>query len=249
MSFNDEDFINLLEYYRNQDNFHKKSKIPFDNLDNISKSGDDNHFIENRDIFMFNFDNLCFNANLRNNGKPINKSLPATCDALCFDDKKCILYFFEFKNLPLNSIDYKYELKSIIETLESEYNIDKQIILGLNRIYGRFEDEIICKLKTKTNDSLFFSLPLIYRKYCEKFDLDFNKYSKDFILWLLNSENKFIFVFADNDNISPLSHHISFDIKLKDKLKHFESVSNIKTMVVTKKDFENNFLHNISDNS
>ena len=159
------------------------------------------------------------------------------------------MYFFEFKNLPLNSIDYKYELKSIIETLESEYNIDKQIILGLNRIYGRFEDEIICKLKTKTNDSLFFSLPLIYRKYCEKFDLDFNKYSKDFILWLLNSEKKFIFVFADNDNISPLSHHISFDIKLKDKLKHFESVSNIKTMVVTKKDFENNFLHNISDNS
>lgn len=48
MSFNDEDFINLLEYYRNQDNFHKKSKIPFDNLDNISKSGDDNHFIESR---------------------------------------------------------------------------------------------------------------------------------------------------------------------------------------------------------
>lgn len=35
MSFNDEDFINLLEYYRNQDNFHEKSKIPFDNLDNI----------------------------------------------------------------------------------------------------------------------------------------------------------------------------------------------------------------------
>ena len=32
MSFNDEDFINLLEYYCNQDNFHKKSKIPFDNL-------------------------------------------------------------------------------------------------------------------------------------------------------------------------------------------------------------------------
>ena len=92
------------------------------------------------------------------------------------------MYFFEFKNLPLNSIDYKYELKSIIETLESEYNIDKQIILGLNRIYGRFEDEIICKLKTKTNFSLFFSLPLIYRKYCKKFDLDFNQYSKDFMV-------------------------------------------------------------------
>ena len=130
---------------------------------------------------MFNFDNLCFNANLRANGKPINKSLPATCDALCFDDEKSILYFFEFKNLPLNSVDYKHELKNIIESLESEYNIDKQIIKRLNKIYGRFEDEIICKLKTKTNDSIFFSLPLIYRNYCEKFNLDFNQYYNDFI--------------------------------------------------------------------
>ena len=119
----------------------------------------------------------------------------------------------------------------------------------MNKIYGRFEDEIICKLKTKTNDSLFFSLPLIYRKYCEKFELDFNRYYNDFILWVLNSEKKFIFVFADNINISPLNHHISFDIKLKDKLKHFESVSNIKTIVVTKKNFENYILYNTVDNS
>lgn len=171
---------------------------------------------------MFNFDNLCFNANLWANRKPINKSLPATCDALCFDDEKSILYFFEFNNLPLNSIDYKNELKSIIESLESEYNVDKQIMRGLNKIYGRFEDEIICKLKIKTNDSLFFSLLLIYRNYCEKFELDFNQCPNDFILWLLNSNKRFIFVFADNDDISPLNHHISFDIKLKDKLRHWK---------------------------
>lgn len=45
MSFNDKDFINLLDFYRNRENFHEKSKIPYDNLDNISKSDNDNHFI------------------------------------------------------------------------------------------------------------------------------------------------------------------------------------------------------------
>lgn len=238
MSFNDEDFIRLLEYYKNQNNFHIKSKIPYDTVGNISKSGSDLPFIENSNFYMFDFDNLSYNANLRDNGKP-KRNLPASCDGLYFDKENKTVYFFEFKNLPLKSIDYKHELKSIINELKSGYGISNNIIEKLNEIYSRFEDEIICKLKIKTNDSLFFCLPIIYESYCEKNGLNFNQCQNDFMLWILNSNKKFIFVFADNTEISPSNTHFSFDIRLRDKLKHFENIARIKTIIVNKTHFEN----------
>ena len=109
--------------------------------------------------------------------------------------------------------------------------------------------EIICKLKSKTNESLFFCLPLIYETYCNKVELDFNQCQNDFMLWLLNYKKTFIFVFAENDNISPLNNHISFDVKLKDKLKHFDNIVNIHTIITTKNAFEKNILYKIFDNS
>lgn len=124
-----------------------------------------------------------------------------------------------------------------------------KLIEKLNDIHGRFEDEIICKLKSKTNESLFFCLPLIYESYCKKLGLNFNQFQNDFILWLLNYKKTFIFVFAENDNISPLNKHISFDVKLKDKLKHFDNISNIRTIITTKNAFENDILYKIFDNS
>ena len=246
MSFNDKDFINLLDFYRNQENFHEKSKIPYDNLDNISKSDNENHFIERDDVYMFNFDNLCYNANLSNRRKT-KRNLPASMDALYFNEELRKLCFLEFKNLPLKSIDYKNELKMIIDSLKSDYDIDMKIIEKLNDVYVRFEDEIICKLKNKTNESLFFCLPLIYETYCKKSELDFNQCKNDFILWLLNYKKTFIFVFAENDNISPLNKHISFDVKLKDKLKHFDNISNINTIITTKNAFEKDILYKTSD--
>ncbi len=230
------------------DNFHEKAKITYDNLDNISKSENNNHFIENNEIFMYNFDNICFNANLRENGKP-KRNLPASTDAIYFNEEKSTLYFLEFKNLPLKSTDYKKELETIINLLKSNYNIDEYIINSLDNIYKRFEDEIICKLKNKTNESLFFSLPLIYETYCEKLGMDYNQSQNDFILWLLNLNKKFIFVFAENNEISPSNRHFSFEVRLKDKIKYFDNLPNIQTTITTKNNFENNFIHKHFDNS
>ena len=96
---------------------------------------------------------------------------------------------------------------------------------------------------------MFFCLPLIYETYCNKVELDFNQCQNDFMLWLLNHKKRFIFVFAENDNISPLNNHISFDVKLKDKLKHFDNIVNIHTIITTKNAFDKNILYKIFDNS
>ena len=75
MPFTDEDFINILEYCKNMDNFNEDSKICYDNIVNVSDS-----LIKDSRFYLFNFDNICENIFTKPNGKVGN--LPASTDGL-----------------------------------------------------------------------------------------------------------------------------------------------------------------------
>ena len=114
----------------------------------------------------------------------------------------------------------------------------------LDNIYSHYEDERICKLKLKTTESLFFVMPKLFEYYKEN-NPEFNKTHEDFIDWLLKSNKRFILVFANNNsNIS--NNHFSFEKKLENNYKHFENVANIKTSIITKENFEINFINNLN---
>ena len=98
MSFTDEDFINLLDYCKDLSNFHENAQVSYDNIVNVSDS-----LIEDSRFWLFNFDNICKNLNIKANGKV--KPLPASTDGLMFfiGVKNNTIYFIEFKDAPLTS--------------------------------------------------------------------------------------------------------------------------------------------------
>lgn len=246
MSFTDEDFIKILDYCKDLSNFHNNAQVSYDNIINVSDS-----LIEDSRFWLFNFDNICKNLNINANGK-VN-SLPASTDGLEFiiGAENNTIYFIEFKNTPLKSVDYKKKLKSIKKQLRNHcyYQqdfcpISSSQLKTLDNIYSHYDDERICKLKLKTTESLFFVIPKLFEHYKENHP-DFDKTHEEFIDWLLKSKKRFILVFANNSsNIS--NDHFSFENKLKDKYKHFEHFANIKTSIVTKENFEMNFIDKLN---
>ena len=148
----------------------------------------------------------------------------------------------------MNSIDYKNELKSIKKTMEKHCYcqqdscpITSHALNSLENIYSHFEDERICQLKIKTTESMFFVMPKLFEFYKENHP-DFDRTHEEFITWLLQSNKRFILVFADNDyNIT--NKNFSFKNRLKDKYNHFRNVANIKISIVEKNVFENDFMH------
>lgn len=246
MSFTDEDFIKILNYCKNLSNFHENAQVAYDNIFNVSDS-----LIEDSRFWLFNFDNICKNLNIKENGKV--KPLPASTDGLEFiiGAENNTIYFIEFKDMPLKSVNYKNKLKSIKEQLRNHcyYQqdfcpINTSKLKTLNNIHSYYEDERICKLKLKTTESLFFIMPKLF-EYYKKNHPEFNKTHEEFIDWLLKSNKRFILVFANNGtNIS--NNHFSFEKKLKDNYKHFEHVANIKTSIITKENFEIKFMDKLN---
>lgn len=244
MAFTDEDFINILEYCKDMDNFNENSKICYDNIINVSDS-----LIEDSRFYLFNFDHICENIFTKSNGKP--GPHPASTDGLDYiiGSKNNTLFFIEFKNFPVKSVDYKKQLKSIKKSLDEEHCYCQQdfcpitlhSLNSLNNIYENFEDERICQLKIKTTESLFFVMPKLF-EYYKKNNPNFEKTLEEFVTWLLKSNKHFIVVFADNNDNIP-NRQFSFKNRLENKYKHFRNVANIKTSIVEKTEFENNFMY------
>ena len=242
MSFTDEDFIKILDYCKDLSNFHENAQVAYDNIINVSDS-----LIEDSKFWLFNFDNICKNLNIKSNGKI--KPLPASADRLEFiiGAKNNTTYFIEFKDAPLQSVDYKRKLKSIKEQLRNHCYYQQDFcpittshLKTLDNTYSHYEDERICKLKLKTTESLFFIMPELFKHYKENHP-EFNKTHEEFIDWLLKSNKRFILVFANNSS-SISNDHFSFEKRLKTNYKHFEHVANIKTSIITRENFEMNFI-------
>lgn len=245
MSFTDDDFIEILNYCKDLNNFHENAKCSYDNIVNVSDS-----LIEDSRFWLFNFDNICENIYTKSNGRRNN--LPASTDGLYFViGSENTLYFIEFKDVPLHSTDYKKELKSIKNSLNKYHcyyqqdfcPINSYALKSLDTIKSYYEDERICKLKLKTTESLFFILPKLFEHYKNNHP-HFNKTYEEFISWLLKSNKRFILVFANDDPNIP-NDHFSFENKLKNNYKHFEKVGRIKTSIIQKKDFEDKFLNKL----
>ena len=246
MSFTDEDFIKILDYCKDLSNFHENAQVAYDNIINVSDS-----LIEDSKFWLFNFDNICKNLNIKSNGKI--KPLPASADGLEFiiGAKNNTIYFIEFKDAPLQSVDYKRKLKSIKEQLRNHCYYQQDFcpittshLKTLDNTYSHYEDERICKLKLKTTESLFFIMPELFKHYKENHP-EFNKTHEEFIDWLLKSNKRFILVFANNSS-SISNDHFSFEKRLKDNYKHFEHVANIKTSIITRENFEMNFIDKLN---
>lgn len=242
MSFTDEDFIKILDYCKDLSNFHENAQVAYDNIINVSDS-----LIEDSKFWLFNFDNICKNLNIKSNGKI--KPLPASADGLEFiiGAKNNTTYFIEFKDAPLQSVDYKRKLKSIKEQLRNHCYYQQDFcpittshLKTLDNTYSHYEDERICKLKLKTTESLFFIMPELFKHYKENHP-EFNKTHEEFIDWLLKSNKRFILVFANNSS-SISNDHFSFEKRLKTNYKHFEHVANIKTSIITRENFEMNII-------
>ena len=242
MSFTDEDFIKILDYCKDLSNFHENAQVAYDNIINVSDS-----LIEDSKFWLFNFDNICKNLNIKSNGKI--KPLPASADGLEFiiGAKNNTIYFIEFKDAPLQSVDYKRKLKSIKEQLRNHCYYQQDFcpittshLKPLDNTYSHYEDERICKLKLKTTESLFFIMPELFKHYKENHP-EFNKTHEEFIDWLLKSNKRFILVFANNSS-SISNDHFSFEKRLKTNYKHFEHVANIKTSIITRENLEMHFI-------
>ena len=246
MVFTNQDFIDLMEFCRDLNNFHKKAKKTFDTVYNISKS-DGNHkhpLIPDSRYWCYNLDEICINAHIKNNGRKITH--PASTDGLHYtlDNSDFNLYFMEFKGLPINSIDYKSKLDSINRSLKLGHceeprdncPISEEIFRSLTNAKNRFEDEIICQLKIKTTEY-----------YCKKNNIDYNEHLDEFISWLLKSKKNFIVVFDNKVNLSPTNKHFSFENRLRDKFNKFSNVANITPSVVEKDVFEKKYLYKYFD--
>lgn len=79
-------------------------------------------------------------------------------------------------------------MDSIIKSLKSEHCEDsrdncplsEELFKSLTNAKNRFEDKIICQLKIKTTESLFFTFPAIYKYYCEKNDIGYDEHLSEF---------------------------------------------------------------------
>lgn len=252
MVFQDENFIEILTLCKNTDNFYKPNKNTFEPICNVSKSdGKKISLIENSNYWLFNFDNICHNVCIKRNGH--NKPLPASYDGLYYkyDNFHLSLFFIEFKNLPINSIDYKEELKIIYKELKNNSCDDvkescpltENLFSSLRKIQERYEDEIICNLKNKTTETLFIALPLIFKYFAEKSEINFDWELDSFISWLLKVEKKFIIVFYNDTKISPANNKFSIENRLRKKINQFQNIFNFKPIIVNKKRFEEDYLY------
>lgn len=257
MVFTNQDFIDLMNFCKDMNNFHESAKKPFDTVYNVSKS-DGKHkppLIADSRYWCFNLDNICINVHINDNGR--KKNHPASTDGLHYtlNNSKFNLFFMEFKGLPINSIDYKSKLDSINKSLKSGHCEDPrdncplsdELFKTLTNAKNRFEDEIICQLKVKTTESLFFTLPAIYKYYCEKNGINYNEKLSEFISWLLNAKKNFIVVFDEKTELSPANRHFTFENRLRDKFNRFKNVANIAPSVVVKSLFEKEYLHEYFD--
>lgn len=238
MKFNHNDFSNLLNFYKIQDNFPDNAKKCFEKISEVSKSNKGRSLI-NDDKYVFNLDNMCYNSYLKDNCSP--KDNPSCVDALYF--KKNKLYLIEFKGTSMFTLD----LKVIIDECIKKIKNDDELVSNLEFIKKRYDDEIICKLKIKPSDALFLALPQIYKYYCEKENIKYD--NSEFFSWLLDVPKKLYFVFSDNTFNSEKNKSKGYKHNMRHKLEKrcsfFKALAKMECLIITATIFKNDFLKEI----
>lgn len=241
MVFNNRDFVDLLNFYKNQENFPANARKSFDIFTEVSKSDDDEDEFKDPliidDNCIFDLDNMCFNSHIKENGH-VKGNRPASVDALHF--VKGRLYLIEFKGTYNATLDLEEIMNKCIEKAD-----DEDLVGALNSIKNRYGDEILCNLKIKPSDSLFLTLPKIYKYYCEKIDGEYNKV--EFLSWLLKVPKRLYVVFLNDiydseRNESKSYKYLRMDKKLEERYAPFKELANMENSIVTQDEFRENFM-------
>lgn len=238
MTFTNKDFIDLLNFYKNQENFPNNAHKSFDTFSEVSKSDDaSNEPLIIDDNCIFDLDNMCFNSHLKENGR-VKGNRPSSVDALHFVNGR--IYLIEFKGTYMDTLDLDDILNKCIEKIDEEDLVD-----ALESIKNRYDDEILCQLKIKPSDSLFLTLPHICEYYCEKIDREYN--NEEFISWLLNVPKRLYVVFLNDvydseGNESKSYKYLKIDKKLEKRYAPFKELAKMENSIVTQDEFKESFM-------
>lgn len=106
-------------------------------------------------------------------------------------------------------------------------------------------------MKIKPSDSLFLTLPKIYRYYCEKTSLEYNK--EEFLSWLLKVRKRLYVVFLNDAydserNESKSYKYLRMDKKLKKRYAPFKELANMENSIVTQDEFREGFIKEFFNN-
>ena len=243
MAFGNMDFVELLKFYKDNDNFPAQVRKSFDKFSEVSKSDDDEG--ESKDSLIiddnciFDLDNMCWNSHLKDNGS-VKGNRPSSVDGLYFVNGR--LYLIEFKGTYNYTLNFEEIMDKCIEKVDNE-----DLAGALESIKNRYDDEILCNLKIKPSDSLFLTLPKIYRYYCEKTSLEYNK--EEFLSWLLKVRKRLYVVFLNDAydserNESKSYKYLRMDKKLKKDMLHLKNLQTWKIQLSLKMNLEKDLLRN-----
>lgn len=244
MAFDNMDFVDLLNFYKDINNFPDLAKESFDKFTNVSKSDDefkDSLIID--DNCIFDLDNMCWNSHLKKNGG-VKSNRPASVDGLHFHKGR--LYLIEFKGTYNVTLDLEGIMDKCIEIVD-----DKDFASALWTIKTRYEDEILSNLKIKPSDSLFLALPQIYKYYCENNGLKRNK--EEFLSWLLKVPKRLYVVFLNDTydserNESKSYKYLRMGKKLEKRYAPFKELANMENSIVTQDEFKEGFMNKFFNN-
>lgn len=246
MVFTNQDFIDMLNFFKDKNCFSRNAKEAFETITEISKSETGESLIKS-DYCLYNLDNIAYNLSLNSLENP--NSVPSSVDALFyFNSSKFTLYLIEFKGISINSLDYKEILKLIKNDLEKDKCVNSRencpisdnLISNLIKVRERYEDEIVCGLKIKPIESLLVVLPKLYKKYCDENGNDYYKTISEFIDWLLRVNKKLYVVFLDDENQNLNKKNISN--KINSKYKYLKSFVNLEHKCYNQRAFEDVFV-------
>ena len=240
MAFDNMDFVELLKFYKDKNNFPAQARKSFDKFSEVSKSDDGD---ESKDPLIiddnciFDLDNMCWNSHLKDNGS-VKGNRPSSVDGLYFVNGK--LYLIEFKGTYNATLDLEEIIDKCIEKVD-----DEDLVGALGSIKNRYDDEILCNLKIKPSDSLFLTLPKIYQYYCKKMGLEYNK--EEFLSWLLEVRKRLYVVFLNDAyeserNESKSYKYLRMDKKLKKRYAPFKELANMENSIVTQDEFKKGFM-------
>lgn len=241
MVFTNMDFVDLLNFYKNQENFPVNARKSFNTFSEVSKSDDDEDEFKDSliidDNCIFDLDNMCFNSHLKENGR-VKGNRPSSVDALHFIKGR--IYLIEFKGTYMDTLDLDDIMNKCIEKIDDEDLVD-----ALESIKTRYDDEILCHLKIKPSDSLFLTLPHICEYYCKKIGRNYN--NEEFISWLLNVPKRLYVVFLNDvydseRNESKSYKYLRMDKKLEKRYAPFKKLAKMENSIVTQNDFKESFL-------
>lgn len=241
MTFTNMDFVDLLNFYKNQENFPANARKSYDKFSEVSKSDDDEDEFKDPlivdDNCIFDLDNMCFNSHIKENGH-VKSNRPSSVDGLHFVNGR--LYLIEFKGTYNATLDLEDIMNNCIEKVN-----DEDLAGALNIIKNRYDDEILCHLKIKPSDSLFLTLPHIYKYYCENMGKEYDK--EEFLSWLLKVPKRLYVVFLDDvhdseRNESRSYKYLRMDKKLEQRYAPFKQIANMENSIVTQDDFKESFM-------